>query len=82
MIIWQFIKDSGKTRPMFINFIPLIYFLVGAMVDNSFMYPQFYIIVAMALYDTNNKADKENQQVQSNVGSANSIEIQNEKKGS
>ncbi|MBQ9796014.1 MAG: O-antigen ligase family protein [Clostridia bacterium] len=55
LIMWQFVKDSGKTRPMFINLIPLIYFLVGAMVDNSFMYPQYYIIVAFVLFNTTNK---------------------------
>ena len=58
VIMWQFIKDSNKTKPMFINYIPLIYFLIGAMVDNSFMYPQFYIVVAFALFNTKNKTDK------------------------
>ena len=57
-IMWQFIKESNKTRPMFINLIPLIYFLIGAMVDNSFMYPQFYIVVAFAMFNTKNKTQK------------------------
>ena len=58
-IIMQFIKDCGKGKPAFVNFIPLIYFLVGAFADNSFMYPQFYIIVAMALFHTNSKKERE-----------------------
>lgn len=62
VIMWQFVKDSGKTTPKFINFIPLIYFLIGAMVDNSFMYPQFYIIVAMALFNTENKTTEKVEQ--------------------
>ena len=67
VIAWQFIVDSGKTSPKFVNFIPLIYFLVGGMVDNSFFYPQFYVIVAMALFATKNKSEakevEENKQV-------------------
>lgn len=57
-IVAQFIIDCKKTKPLFINYIPLIYFVIGALVDNSFMYPQFYFIVAMALFDTFNKPSK------------------------
>lgn len=57
-IIAEFIKASHKTKPAFINYIPLIYFLIVALVDNTFMYPQFYFIVAMALFDTNEKQPK------------------------
>ena len=57
-IIWQFIKESNKTKPMFINYLPLIYFLIGGMVDNAFMYPQFYILVAFALFNTKYKTQK------------------------
>lgn len=58
VIMWQFIKEANKSRPKFINYIPLIYFLIGGLVDNSFMYPHFYIIVAIALFDTQHKAEQ------------------------
>ncbi len=73
VIIWQFVKDCGKAKPSLVNFIPLLYFLVGAMVDNSFMYPQFYIIVAMVLFNTEKKQQVEIKEIET----GNKIETEN-----
>lgn len=56
LIIREFIIASNKRAPKFINYLPLIYFLILGMCDNAFMYTHFYILVAMALFDTDQKS--------------------------
>lgn len=55
LVIREFIVASGKKAPSFINYLPLIYFLILGMCDNAFMYTHFYILVAFVLFNTKNK---------------------------
>lgn len=60
LVIREFIVASNKKAPKFINYLPLIYFLMLGMCDNAFMYTHFYILVAFVLFDTKEKIKEKN----------------------
>ncbi len=60
LVIREFVIASNKKAPKFINYLPLIYFLMLGMCDNAFMYTHFYILVAFVLFNTEEKIKEKN----------------------
>ncbi len=60
LVIREFIVAANKKAPKFINYLPLIYFLLLGMCDNAFMYTHFYILVSFVLFNTDEKTKIDN----------------------
>lgn len=66
LIIREFIVSAKKQKPRFINYLPLIYFLIEGFCDNAFMQPLFYIIIAFVMFNNNeSKVQKESNNTES-----------------